>query len=683
MSCQPRLPEDPYTFTFAEPPVTTTFFKNSQIQKLPPIKQLSKGQAQNQVKSQGVVNGISSISNGLHTKNHVPIYARSQQQSGQHILLYRKSQPNQSQQVIKKPATTCIQAPPPPPPPPLYQQTQRTFIVNQPNHSVASSPVQQQQQKQQQQQQPKEHQQQLPQQQSTKKQPIVRTSFVSSFDNFIANQKKTSIPNKVKYEKSELSENVLKSVNGGKAINTTKSSNGTATSGKKNSSAQIFARPKVEAKAFVAIKKSTGKSQSVTRVKRSYSQSSHHEALQRISAPKVPSEWHAPDTYVFDYAGPGSLPVSQIELMPFTQNIWHQSLVNATGREQRLEEKRNCLRRQAYQLEQAQKFRHTSDSKKRLVEVVKTLQKPKSYKEPTSTKKCVIPSCTSDSLALTAYCFLHITLNTDQRLFHPCTAKFADNSQCRVPVFDISHELPLCREHAWKRDNYNRMLQEQKPKKPPRKKPKPSAMTRPPKRNKKKKKLLPKQNAISAIDLYNHATVIKTNGIVVSKAGLNDIGRNNGPVIQVPNGQEFFTICENSSAYESSEDTGVGGLSESELIGTSDEIPLGDTRLLEEHELTNVLNQLPEELAEEAFNELFTVQHNDPYEPTQEEQEDLERALEEVDEQVKSLEQMTGPTNFLDDFLDDEIAIIDDADICTEVLHSPDHQTDNRGMIHT
>lgn len=119
-------------------------------------------------------------------------------------------------------------------------------------------------------------------------------------------------------------------------------------------------------------------------------------------------------------------------------------------------------------------------------------------------------------------------------------------------------------------DNYNRMLQEQKPKKPPRKKPKPSAMTRPPKRNKKKKKPPPKQNVISAIDLYNHATVIKANGIVVSKIGHNDIGRSNGPVIQAPNGQEFFTICENSSAYESSEDTGVGGLSESELIGTSD-----------------------------------------------------------------------------------------------------------------
>lgn len=32
----------------------------------------------------------------------------------------------------------------------------------------------------------------------------------------------------------------------------------------------------------------------------------------------------------------------------------------------------------------------------------------------------------------------------------------------------------------------------------------------------------------------------------------------------------FTTICENSSAYESSEDTGVGGLSETELIGVPD-----------------------------------------------------------------------------------------------------------------
>lgn len=114
--------------------------------------------------------------------------------------------------------------------------------------------------------------------------------------------------------------------------------------------------------------------------------------------------------------------------------------------------------------------------------------------------------------------------------------------------------------------------------------------------------------------------------------------------------QNIISMGENSSAYESSEDTGVGELSESEFITAQDgigmfyqlhlsfyhtndfslssvlkqkknekktlnesnnfnriililraEIPLGDTRLLEEHDLTNVLNQLPVD----AFNDLF------------------------------------------------------------------------------
>ena len=75
-------------------------------------------------------------------------------------------------------------------------------------------------------------------------------------------------------------------------------------------------------------------------------------------------------------------------------------------------------------------------------------------------------------------------------------------------------------------------------------------------------------------------------------------------------------------------------------------------------------------------------QHDDEYTPTQEEQEDLERALEAVDEQVKSLEQMTS-TDFLGDFLDVGDEILDDTEICTEVLH---HSPDNsviRGLVHT
>ncbi|XP_072144343.1 uncharacterized protein [Dermacentor andersoni] len=80
--------------------------------------------------------------------------------------------------------------------------------------------------------------------------------------------------------------------------------------------------------------------------------------------------------------------------------------------------------------------------------------------------------------------------NVDQLLFEHCTAKFADNTQCCVPVFDMCHELPLCPEHAKKRDNYNKMAAEPKPKKP-RKKSKPPALTRPPKRGKKKKAAAP------------------------------------------------------------------------------------------------------------------------------------------------------------------------------------------------
>ena len=46
--------------------------------------------------------------------------------------------------------------------------------------------------------------------------------------------------------------------------------------------------------------------------------------------------------------------------------------------------------------------------------------------------------------------FPDIMYNVDQQLFDYCTAKFSDNTQCCVPVFDIRHELPLCPEHAAK-----------------------------------------------------------------------------------------------------------------------------------------------------------------------------------------------------------------------------------------
>lgn len=64
--------------------------------------------------------------------------------------------------------------------------------------------------------------------------------------------------------------------------------------------------------------------------------------------------------------------------------------------------------------------------------------------------------CPNKALPFTRHCFQHILLNRSQQLFSSCTAKFADGQQCSVPVFDITHQTPLCEEHAKKMDNFLR-----------------------------------------------------------------------------------------------------------------------------------------------------------------------------------------------------------------------------------
>lgn len=74
-------------------------------------------------------------------------------------------------------------------------------------------------------------------------------------------------------------------------------------------------------------------------------------------------------------------------------------------------------------------------------------------------------NCNQAALPCTKFCANHIMSSSDQVLFDFCTAKFSDNTQCSRPVFDVAHELPLCAEHARKRDNYDKMCAEIKPKK--------------------------------------------------------------------------------------------------------------------------------------------------------------------------------------------------------------------------
>uniref|UniRef100_A0A3B3BG64 INO80 complex subunit Da n=2 Tax=Oryzias melastigma TaxID=30732 RepID=A0A3B3BG64_ORYME len=104
-------------------------------------------------------------------------------------------------------------------------------------------------------------------------------------------------------------------------------------------------------------------------------------------------------------------------------------------------------------------------------------------------------TCSNRALPFTQHCFQHILLNRSQQLFASCTAKFADGQQCSIPVFDITHQTPLCEEHAKKMDNFlrgdgNRRVQHQQQQRKPRKKTKPPALT---KKHKKKRRRGPRR----------------------------------------------------------------------------------------------------------------------------------------------------------------------------------------------
>lgn len=167
--------------------------------------------------------------------------------------------------------------------------------------------------------------------------------------------------------------------------------------GKRNSNTNVklITKPKTESKNLSGKKLSfSGKSQPIAKSKRSYSESSHHEALQRIPIrfhklngnavvqkaviPKIKREWHAPESFLFDCAaGASDLNNDQLDILSCTQAFWFRDIPNENllTREQRLETKRDNLRRQAFQYAQAQNFRSTNLAKRRLLSITKALSK--------------------------------------------------------------------------------------------------------------------------------------------------------------------------------------------------------------------------------------------------------------------------------------------------------------------
>lgn len=246
---------------------------------------------------------------------------------------------------------------------------------------------------------------------------------------------------------------------------------------------------------------------------------------------------------------------------------------------------------------------------------------------------CGEEGCQQTSLPCTRHCSRHIMSNGDQLLFEHCTAKFSDNTQCCVPVFDVAHELPLCPEHARKRDNYHRKIQESKPKKARKKPASPPVPAKPKPKSKPKKRKRPPSNKIETTKAA--AALMHEESHYLSQMNCSENHTKTLNNLNIPQGS--------SNTSNLSLGLGLGSLG---LTGGL-KVELGDNEVFAsldsaEHDFGTVLNNLPPD----AFNDLFIEGRNGDYEPSREEEEELQRALEEVDKDVRNLERM-GQTHGL------------------------------------
>ncbi|XP_045776613.1 uncharacterized protein LOC123875023 [Maniola jurtina] len=186
---------------------------------------------------------------------------------------------------------------------------------------------------------------------------------------------------------------------------------------------------------------------------------------------------------------------------------------------------------------------------------------------------CAEERCTQTPLPCSRYCLSHVTLAPEQRLYAACAAVFAGGERCKQPLLPLQEQTPLCAEHAWKRDNYEMLSRESKPAKVVRKRAwVPSARAprppRTPRRAKRRRRLVPKRPP-------NHSQSLSE-----------------------------INVCSNSSAYDSSEDTAMGGLSESEYMTATNSHGLEVGQVPPDDILDpSVLNQIPDEAFTEFFNQ--------------------------------------------------------------------------------
>ncbi|KAK7074424.1 hypothetical protein SK128_023804 [Halocaridina rubra] len=194
--------------------------------------------------------------------------------------------------------------------------------------------------------------------------------------------------------------------------------------------------------------------------------------------------------------------------------------------------------------------------------------------------------CSERSLPGTRHCLRHIMYNVDQLLFTHCTARLPDNTLCRIPVFDVFHELPLCAEHSKKKENINKSVSVEAPKpKRPRKKNKMPILSRYGKRSKKRRR---SSNSTSSI--------IPSTSVRPPMASQSSLSSPQ-PSPSTPQTSPHFSTTSCTDSFAEAEESEL----EDDMEGMVEGLDAA-SRLLDPRDFQDVLNRIPDHELTQLFD---------------------------------------------------------------------------------
>ncbi|KAM3962495.1 LOW QUALITY PROTEIN: uncharacterized protein ACR2FA_003398 [Aphomia sociella] len=221
---------------------------------------------------------------------------------------------------------------------------------------------------------------------------------------------------------------------------------------------------------------------------------------------------------------------------------------------------------------------------------------------------CAEERCTEQPVPCGRYCLTHVTLAPEQRLYAACAAVFAGGARCKQPLLPLQDQTPLCPEHAWKRDNYDKLSRDCRPKKAARKRAW-VAPVRPPRRAKRRRRPARPRRPPALVPALAPAPA-PTHGNATAPVTAPTQQTPHATLTAPPHSDQSLSeinVCSNSSTYDSSEDAAMGALSENEYIpvaSNSHELEVEVEQVPHDDILDPaVLSQIPDEAFTEFFNQ--------------------------------------------------------------------------------